>query len=135
MFKRILLLAVLTAFVTLNGFSQTDNSAIPGTWQGILKVSGFDLHIVFNVSDTTGTLSTTMDSPDQNAYGITVDSTLFRNDSVYFGIPPIKGFFDGVLQGDSIAGTWHQGGNAWPLVLKKTEKVEKPERTQTPQKP
>ena len=135
MFKRILLLAVLTAFVTLNGFSQTDNSAIPGTWQGILKVSGFELHIVFNVSDTTGTLSTTMDSPDQNAYGITVDSTLFRNDSVYFGIPPIKGFFDGVLQGDSIAGTWHQGGNAWPLVLKKTEKVEKPERTQTPQKP
>ncbi len=81
------------------------------------------------------TLSTTLDSPDQNAYGIKVDSTLFRNDSVYFGIPPIKGSFDGTFQGDSIAGTWHQGGNTWPLILKKTEKAEGPKRTQMPQKP
>lgn len=135
MYKRISLLILLISLLILNGFSQTDNSDITGTWQGILKVSAFELHIVFNVSDSTGTLSSTLDSPDQNAYGIKVDSTLFRNDSVYFGIPPIKGFFDGIFQGDSITGTWHQGGNAWPLVLKKTEKVEKPERSQTPQKP
>jgi fermentation-respiration switch protein FrsA (DUF1100 family) len=135
MLKRILLLIILAACFSTGGLSQTDNSAITATWQGILKVSGFELRIVFNVSDSSGTLNTTLDSPDQNAYGIPVDSTVFRNDSVYFGIPSIKGFFDGVLQGDSIPGTWHQGGNAWPLILKKIDKVEGPKRTQIPQKP
>ncbi len=135
MLKKFLLLSIIIVFVSLNGFSQTDKSAIQGTWQGILKVSGFELHIVFNVSDSAGTLSATLDSPDQNAYGIKVDSTEFQNDSVYFGIPSIQGFFDGVFRGDSIAGTWHQGGNAWPLILKKTEKTEGPKRTQVPQKP
>ncbi len=135
MLKRILFLMVFAAIVSMNGFSQTDNSAIIGTWQGLLKVSGFELRIVFNVSDTSGTLSTTMDSPDQNAYGISVDSTVFKNDSVYFGIPSIKGFFNGVFQGDSIPGTWHQGSNSWPLTLKKTVKAEGPKRTQVPQKP
>lgn len=135
MLRRIISLTVLIIFVSLNGFSQTDNDAIRGTWLGILKVSGFDLHIVFNVSDSTGTLSTTLDSPDQNAYGIKVDSTLFSNDSVFFGIPSIQGYFDGLFRGDSITGTWHQGSNAWPLILKKTEKVEGPKRTQIPQKP
>ena len=135
MLKKFISLAVLIVFVSLNGFSQTDNDAIRGTWVGVLKVSAFDLHIVFNVSDTTGTLSATLDSPDQNAYGIKVDSTSFINDSVFFGIPSIKGFFNGDFQGDSIPGTWHQGANAWPLVLKKTDKVEEPKRTQIPQKP
>ncbi len=135
MFKRIILLSILTAFLSLDGFSQTDSSAIPGTWQGLLKVSGFELHIVFSVKDTLGQLTSTLDSPDQNAYGIKVDSTSFKNDSVYFGIPSIKGFFDGIFQGDSIPGTWHQGGSAWPLILKKTEKAEGPKRTQVPQKP
>ncbi len=135
MFKRILLLSILTVFINLNSFSQTNRDVLPGKWQGILKVSGFDLHIVFNVSDTLGQLTSTLDSPDQNAYGIKVDSTAFMNDSVFFGIPSIKGFFNGVLLGDSIPGTWHQGGNAWPIVLKKTDKVEEPKRTQIPQKP
>ncbi len=135
MLKRIILLSILTAFLSLDGFSQTTNSSFPGTWQGILKVSGFELHIVFNVKDSLGEFTSTLDSPDQNAFGIQVDSTSLKKDSVYFGIPAIKGFFEGAFQGDSIPGTWHQGSNAWPLVLKKTDKVEGPKRSQIPQKP
>ncbi len=135
MLKRVLLLTFLAGCLNITSASQTDNIGITGIWQGVLTISGFELHIVFNVSETDGILTTTLDSPDQNAYGIKVDSTSFKNDSVYFGIKEIKGFFDGVYKADSINGTWHQGGNAWPLVLKKTEKVEKPKRPQVPEKP
>lgn len=134
MLKRTLLLSLLAGCLNITGASQTD-SLITGIWQGVLTISGFQLNIVFNVAETDGILTTTLDSPDQNAYGIKVDSTSFKNDSVYFGIREIKGFFDGIFQSDSISGTWHQGGNAWPLILKKTEKVEKPKRPQVPEKP
>jgi len=135
MLKKILFLSVLTVCLNITGTAQTDNSALTGTWQGSLKVSGFELHIVFNVTESDGNLSTTLDSPDQNAYGIEVDSTSFKNDSVYFDIPSIKGFYEGVYETDSINGTWHQGGTAWPVVLKKTEKVEEPKHPQVPEKP
>jgi fermentation-respiration switch protein FrsA (DUF1100 family) len=135
MLKSLLSISLLTVCLINTAVPQTNNTRLTGIWQGALKISGFELHIVFNVSDTDGKLSTTLDSPDQNAYGIKVDSTYFRNDSVYFGIPGIQGFYYGIYATDSITGTWHQGGNQWALVLKKTDKVEKPKRPQLPEKP
>jgi pimeloyl-ACP methyl ester carboxylesterase len=135
MLKKLLLLSFLAGFLNIICASQIDSSGITGIWQGKLAISGFELNIVFNVSETDGNLTTTLDSPDQNAYGIKVDSTSFKNDSVYFGISAIKGFFYGIYHIDSINGTWHQGGNQWSLILKKTEKVEKPKRPQVPEKP
>jgi len=135
MLKRLLLLLFITVCINITGLPQTDKSAFTGIWQGVLKVSGFELRIVFNVTEAEGKLTSTMDSPDQNAFGINVDSTSFENDSVYFYIISIKGYYDGTLQKDSINGTWHQAGSSWPLVLKKIEKVEEPKRPQVPQKP
>lgn len=135
MLKRFVLLSFLVSCIAVGSKAQTDSSALTGIWQGALKVQGFDLHIVFNVSETQGQLTTTMDSPDQNAFGIKVDSTSFENDSVYFGIAAIKGYYEGIFQKDSISGTWHQAGSSWALVLKKTEKADKPQRPQTPEKP
>ena len=134
MSKRLLILSVLVSFVIVSGWAQTDINSLTGTWQGTLRVQGFELRLVFN-SDTTGTLTATMDSPDQNAYGIAVDSVSFNNDSVYFYIAKAKGYYDGIYYQDSIKGTWHQGGGAWPVMLRKTAKVDKPNRPQTPQKP
>ncbi len=135
MFKRILMFLVFISFVIGNASAQTDNDSLTGTWQGTLKVQAFELRIVFNVTEAEGNLTATMDSPDQNAFGIKVDSVSFNNDSVYFFIAPVKGYYEGIYQTDSISGTWHQGGRALPVVLKKTEKVEEPKHPQVPQKP
>lgn len=129
------MLSVLLSFIVINGRAQTDNNALTGTWQGTLKVQAFELRLVFNVSDSTGNLTATMDSPDQNAFGIPVDVVSFNNDSVYFYIGQAKGYYDGSFQTDSITGTWHQGGGSWPVVLRKTAKVEEPKHPQMPQKP
>ena len=133
--KRMLLFLALLLLVCLPVKPQTKDSSLIGSWQGVLKVSAIELRIVFNVSETDGNLTSTMDSPDQNAFGIKVDSTSFENDSVYFLVTKVKGYYDGVYKKDSIDGTWHQMGRSWPLVLKKTAKVEAPKRPQTPQKP
>lgn len=124
---------LLLGCVSIN--SQTQNSELTGSWSGVLKVSGAQLRIVFNVADSSGILSSTMDSPDQNAYGITVDSTSFKNDSIFFFLPKINGYYNGLFKKDSIDGSWHQAGMNLPLVLKKSQKVEPPERPQTPKKP
>lgn len=133
--KRIL---VLIAVLILYGFpakSQIYNSLLPGSWQGVLKVSGMELRIVFNVSDTDSGLKVTMDSPDQSAFGIKVDSASFKNDSVYFYSARVQGYYDGLYKKDSIDGNWHQAGSSWPLVLKKSEMVEAPEKPELPEKP
>ena len=129
---------VLIAVLLLCGFpakSQTDNSLLSGSWQGVLKVSGMELRIVFNVSDTDSGLKVTMDSPDQSAFGIKVDSASFKNDSVYFYSAGVQGYYNGLYKKDSIDGNWHQAGSSWPLVLKKSEKVEAPEYPEFPEKP
>ena len=135
MLIRLVSLLLLTAGLNITMLSQTDSSAITGIWQGTLKVQGFELRLVFNVSESEGNLTATMDSPDQNAFGIKVDSVSFNNDSVYFYVAVAKGYYDGIYQTDSITGTWHQGGGTWPVVLKRSEKVEEPKRPQMPQKP
>lgn len=134
-FKRIILLFTLPIIISFSILPQTNNSELAGTWQGVLKVSGVELRIVFNVADSAGALTTNMDSPDQNAFGIKVDSTAFKNDSVFFFLKQINGYYDGAFKKDSINGTWHQAGSSWPLVLKKSQKVEAPHRPQTPKKP
>jgi hypothetical protein len=135
MLKKLFLISILITCYAFQVKPQTNSTDITGIWEGTLKVSSMELRIVFNVTDSAGILSATLDSPDQNAFGIKVDSTSFKNDSIYFHVPAIKGYYDGVFQNDSINGTWHQAGRTWPLVLKKTDKVEKLKRPQVPQKP
>jgi uncharacterized protein len=135
MFKRLIIFSILILLTSASIKSQTENKYIAGIWEGPLTVNSFVLRIVFNVSDSAGILSATLDSPDQNAFGIKVDSASFKNDNVYFQVSTIQGFYDGKLEIDSINGTWNQAGRTWPLVLKKTEKVEKPKRPQEPTKP
>lgn len=66
-----LLIGVLTA-ITLNA------QDVSGTWIGKLTISQGEVRVVFNIESAGSGYSSTLDSPDQNAYGIPVDSTLFK---------------------------------------------------------
>ena len=53
---------------------------IVGSWIGTLTVPGAELRIVFHITEgEDGTLSATMDSPDQGATGITVSEVTFAD--------------------------------------------------------
>ena len=111
---------------------------LKGIWQGILKVQGMELRIVFKISeDESGKLKATMDSPDQGAKDIPIDSVIFSNRNLKLVLNIVHGYFEGNYKADSIllVGSWHQGGTTFPLTLKKIERLEKVKRPQEPNPP
>lgn len=128
--------AVILTAAGVQTFASEKNLA--GIWQGTLKVQAIELRIVFHVTaDSNGAFKSTMDSPDQGAKGIVVNSTTINNDSVTFGIDIINGKYEGTWQpGDSlITGTWKQGGASFPLDLHRVEEVQEVRHSQEPKPP
>lgn len=79
-----------------------------------------------------------MDSPDQSAFGIPVDTLAVNGTRVTFGVSVAQGEYAGNLSVDSqrIDGSWKQGGLELPLVLDRSPKpILPPKRPQTPKEP
>ena len=66
---------VLTLFLMMN----TLYAQISGDWKGKLEVQGTSLTLVFHISDKDGTLSATLDVPDQGAMGLPLSDVTFEN--------------------------------------------------------
>lgn len=110
---------------------------ITGQWNGILKVQGTQLRVVFNINKTESGFSSTMDSPDQGAKGIPVTATSFENQTLKLAVTNLGVEYQGNLDKDNvIVGTFKQGGMSFPLNLSK-DMVEKEKlvRPQEPKKP
>lgn len=110
---------------------------ITGQWNGILKVQGTQLRIVFNISKAESGYTATMDSPDQHAKGIPVSSVTFENSTIKLAATALRMEYEGTLKPEGIVeGTFKQAGLSIPLNLSR-EVVEKKEivRPQDPKKP
>ncbi|HCB88310.1 MAG TPA: alpha/beta hydrolase, partial [Porphyromonadaceae bacterium] len=107
---------------------------ITGSWSGTLNVMGNKLPVVFHVSKTDSSYSTTMDSPAQNALGLPTSKTSFVENKLEIVATGLGIFYQGTLEGDSILGTFNQGGIPFPLVLKLTDKpvLNRPQEPQPP---
>jgi opacity protein-like surface antigen len=115
--KRFLTIAVLT-FLTATCANAQD---IAGDWQGTIKTGMGELRLVLHVAkNTDGTLKASVDSPDQNAAGIAIDSITLEGNKLKFASAPLKASYEGTLKSaDSISGSWTQG-QKFPLDFKKT---------------
>ena len=108
---------------------------ITGQWNGILKVQGVQLRLVFHVNKAENGYTSTMDSPDQNANGIPVTTTTFENQVLKFTVANAGIAYEGTLgQAGTVAGTFKQGGQSFSLDLTR-EVFEKKGRPQEPVKP
>ena len=112
-------------------------ASIDGQWSGILTIQSAKLKLNFNFStDVNGAAKCTLDSPDQNAFGIPCDVVKIVDSSITVEVSAIKASFSGTLQADSISGTFKQGLASLPLTLHRSAATHKPkERAQTPQPP
>ena len=72
----------IVLLVTLLSTLTSTAQDITGQWNGVLKVQGTQLRLVFNVTQTENGFSSTMDSPDQGAKGIPVTNTTFENPKI-----------------------------------------------------
>ena len=134
--KKICCVAII-ALASLQAIHAQDKN-ISGLWEGKLNV-GIDLRVVFHFTkNADGTYTASIDSPDQNANGIPIQSVTVKADSVIAEIALIKGSYKAVLTSDtSLSGQWSQGPASFPLQLKKVLAVTvvKHNRPQTPKPP
>lgn len=126
----LILLLIITAPTALKA------QDITGQWNGVLKVQGMQLRVVFNVIETEDGYSSTMDSPDQGVNDIPVSTTTFENPEIKFEVKNAGIEYTGELIEDKIIGTFKQGGQEFPMDLSRDE-IEKVDvkRPQEPTEP
>jgi hypothetical protein len=101
-----------------------DPPRIVGTWEGVLDPGAQPKkHVVVHISaDQDGSLSGTIDYPDQDVSGIQITAITYKAHILHFESTPNLSSFDGTLNKEDteIAGAWKQGGSPLALVLKRT---------------
>ncbi|HZF32068.1 MAG TPA: hypothetical protein VE907_23320 [Gammaproteobacteria bacterium] len=118
--KRLGFIGVL-ALLAFSTFAQPSATELAGDWQGALDANGTQLRLVFHVSVTTdGKLAATLDSLDQGAKGIPVQSVTMDGSSVRFDVSVVAGVYEAKLADkNTMTGKWRQSGMELPLDLKR----------------
>lgn len=114
----------------------TCQDALAGVWQGELSLGPRHLTIVLRIEREEAGWSATMDSPDQGATGIPVDSVAVESGGVVrLHVGAIGGRYEGRLgeEGAVLRGRWMQRGRSIPLLLRPVEVADAPSRPQEPQ--
>ncbi len=112
-------------------------SQIAGIWEGKLPVGTDSLRLVLAVEQQGDSLWAEMDSPDQYASGIEVNSISFQNDTLKLKSKSIGAAFQAVYnaKNEEIIGVFKQGGAKLPLTLHRVAERWKLNRPQTPKEP
>lgn len=129
--KTVFFIIIILASFTMFG------QEITGQWNGVLKIPGGQLRVVFNITKNENGYSSTMDSPDQGAKGIPVTTTSFENAVLKLQIPAAAISYEGKLNKEHIiVGNFSQAGQSLALNMSR-DSIEKKAviRPQEPQKP
>ena len=119
----VLLVLLLTAAcgAPLPGPSAPAAVDIAGTWTGRLDLPAGPLDVGLTLAGPLGSLSGTLDIPDQNIRATPLADVSADGGTVRFTVPDLPGdaSFAGTLaaDGSAIGGTFTQDGAKFPLVL------------------
>jgi len=91
---------------------------IAGQWQGTIDV-GKSLRLIVKIAKAEKGWSGKMYSIDQSSSAINASAVAFDGTALKFSVDVIGGSYEGKLSadGNSIAGTWTQGGKSYPLTI------------------
>ncbi|MGA8088210.1 MAG: hypothetical protein WCA10_12945 [Terracidiphilus sp.] len=85
---------------------------IAGDWSGTLNVGAAQLRLVLHLAAAKdGSLTATLDSVDQGANGIPVNSAILTGSKLSLTVDAVHGTYEGTVNKDTseITGTWTQG--------------------------
>ncbi|HZS10056.1 MAG TPA: alpha/beta hydrolase [Blastocatellia bacterium] len=138
MLKRFLMVAV-AAFVIIGG-APAQEKGIKGDWAGVLDVGSLKLNLILHITqESEGALRGTMDSPDQGANGLKIDTIALQGQTLQFEMKQIGASYEGKLNAEAteISGQFTQGGATLPLTFKRSAAgaVPAPKRPQEPKPP
>jgi uncharacterized protein len=108
-----------------------DVQVLEGVWEGTLDANGTQLHLRFNFSkNADGAIAATVDSLDQGANGLAVQSIARTGDTVKMEIKVVGGSYEGTLSKDAatLTGNWSQGGGSLPLTMQRKKADSKDEK-------
>jgi hypothetical protein len=101
-----------------------DAPPIVGNWAGILDPGAQPKkRILVHISTAQdGTLSGTIDYPDQDTSGILITAITYKEPILHFESSSNLSLYDGTMNKDNseITGAWKQGGGTLSLILKRT---------------
>jgi pimeloyl-ACP methyl ester carboxylesterase len=111
---------------------------LAGTWLGMLDTGAIELRLIARISkNADGGYSGFIDSVDQGAAGLKIDSFEVREDSVRLELKRPTAVFSGKFNEprSEIEGEWSQGGSSLPLTLHRQSGEPELARPQDPKKP
>jgi pimeloyl-ACP methyl ester carboxylesterase len=132
-----ILLTIIFTILCSSAVSAQNAANIEGNWLGSLEYSGMKLRLVLKVSKATdGSLAAKLDSLDQGAKDLPIETISMAANSVSFSAPKFGMSFQGTLseKQDEISGIFKQNSE-FPLVFKRINEIPKTNRPQEPQKP
>ena len=101
-----------------------DAPPIVGSWEGTLDPGAQPKkQVLVHISAAgDGSLSGTIDYPDQDNSGILITAITYKEPTLHFESSPIQASYDGTMNKDNsqITGTWKQSGATLSLVLKRS---------------
>ena len=101
-----------------------DTLPIVGNWEGTLDPGAqAKKRLLVHISSAQdGTLSGTIDYPDQGTSGILITAITYKEPSLHFESNQVQGLFDGTMSKDKseITGSWKEAGASLKLILKRT---------------
>lgn len=117
-----LLSALLISSAVALGAPATNDLA--GNWKGALEVGQAKLRLLFKVSRTpAGVLTAKLDSLDQGARDIPVETVVTKDNTVRMEVKSVQGVYEGSFDaaGKKLTGTWQQGPQSLPLTLERNQ--------------
>lgn len=132
---RVILAAFLYFASIITVSAQTTN--LEGNWFATLDANGIKLRLVLKVEKTPNGYAGKLDSLDQGAADLPMDSVVLTGNKLSFAAARFVLSYEGTLNeaGNEISGTFKQGPAETPLVFKRVAEIPKLNRPQEPKKP
>ena len=131
---------VWVTFVLIAGLAWGDTQDVLGYWMGTLRTSQVELRIAFRIQvDQEGSLTATLDSPDQGVYDVPIDEIHYEDRQLSLVCQGAQASFEGQLvsgrRSVQLDGLWKQGGQIFALKMIQVEEAPRLNRPQEPQPP
>ncbi|MEM7315890.1 MAG: hypothetical protein AAF497_22370, partial [Planctomycetota bacterium] len=122
-------LILLTLFLSSSTIAEEPTAKPPakidGKWFGKLNVGPVNLRLVIDVEEKDGKLAAVMTSLDQGNAKMKFDSFELKDGQIVGEVGQIGGSYKAKYSDNKLAGTWKQGGQQFPLEMKRITEVPK----------
>lgn len=128
----------MTTVTAASSSNNMPNRDIEGIWMAAAEKPGASAPpVIFRIAlNADGLPKAYMESPDQ-LHQTLMNKVTFENSHLHIDAKSIGGAYEGIIEADgaTIKGNWSQAGRLFPLMLKRTNELPRPNRPQEPKRP